>query len=124
MAYTPHGHHIPNTDKLEDPVWAADCGGIESCSECQEYAANYISVTTLGERTYQSVLAGLRSYTSQKGVFFVYGIDTQVYPVAIFENEVELVKWLIDTDNTYSHVMFWPMNTEFDTAYKALDKTR
>lgn len=32
--YTSHGHHIPGTDKDDNPPVADPCGGVENCSQC------------------------------------------------------------------------------------------
>lgn len=38
MAYTRHGHHIPNTVELDLPP-GKDCGGIELCEQCKNDAS-------------------------------------------------------------------------------------
>lgn len=41
MAYTHHGHHIPDTLKGTEPKEVANCGGTDLCAECKKYELMY-----------------------------------------------------------------------------------
>lgn len=43
MAFTRHGHHIPNTEnELEPPIDLARCGGVGMCPVCTKDASAFI----------------------------------------------------------------------------------
>jgi len=60
MAYTRHGHHIPNTVELDLPP-GKDCGGIELCEQCKNDASEVtLELARLAWRLYsrnQEVIA-------------------------------------------------------------------
>lgn len=50
----------------------------------------------------------------KKGVWIVYGWDTQVYPVAVFPADQELeARRFNDDQGGYNHVKFWEFGTEW-----------
>lgn len=48
------------------------------------------------------------------GVWFVYGYDTQPYPVAVFPEDQELeARRFNDGQGGYNHVKFWEFGTSW-----------
>lgn len=43
MAYTQHGHHIPDTLGWVIPPHSKDCGGLVSCEACKADVASVMS---------------------------------------------------------------------------------
>lgn len=46
-----------------------------------------------------------------KGIWFVYGLDQQAYPLFMSDEEIEALRWCVM--NPGSYVQFWEYNTPY-----------
>lgn len=47
----------------------------------------------------------------KKGAWFVFSYDHSAYPIALYEDEIDALRWV--ERNGYGHVKFWEFGTEW-----------